>query len=186
MHSVMDELARLENKLLVLRSQTGEKDAFEQLVSRWQNPLWRHAYGLTGDREAAWDAVQDTWVAVVRGIRRLEDADAFPKWVFTILRNHCTDWVKRRQKSRHLEEELQPDIEGTPSHEVSTAARVDVWTALAGLDERQREMVSLHYTQGFGTREIAEITGIPEGTVKSRLYHAREELRRIMETVDER
>lgn len=180
----MDKIDQLEDTVLVLRSQTGERAAFDELVERWQNRLWRHAYCLTGDRDAAWDAVQETWFAVIRGIRKLEDARAFPRWVFAILRNQCADWVTRQQRRRRLADRLKPDSVSDGA-ERTTATRIDVQTALAGLDAQQREVVSLHYVQDLGTKEIAEVLGIPEGTVKSRLYYAREELRRILEKADE-
>jgi len=78
----MSQQNRLNDELLVLRCQEGDAEAFELLVGRWQGRLWRHAWRLTGDENAAWDAVQETWVGISRGIVRRADAAAFPAWAY--------------------------------------------------------------------------------------------------------
>jgi RNA polymerase sigma-70 factor (ECF subfamily) len=70
---------QIYDELLVLRSQAADKEAFDELVKRWQERLWRYAYRLTGSEQAAWDMVQETWVTIVKGLSKLNDAATFPR-----------------------------------------------------------------------------------------------------------
>ena len=81
----MSQQDRLNDELLVLRCQEGDAEAFELLVGRWQRRLWRHAWRLTGDESTAWDAVQETWVGISRGISRLVDPAVFSAWAYRIV-----------------------------------------------------------------------------------------------------
>ena len=87
----MNQHDRLNDELLVLRCQEGDTEAFELLVGRWQGRLWRHAWRLTGDENAAWDALQEAWIGISRGLVRLADAVAFPAWAYRIVSNKCRD-----------------------------------------------------------------------------------------------
>ena len=150
-----------------------------ELVDRWQGPLWGHAFRLTRSEDAAWDAVQDAWVRIIRGLRRLEDTAAFPAWAFRIVTNTCTD--RRRAKSRRAK--LDAKLRQTARPAV-TEKRNSTCESLAAAVERlpaeQQTLISLSYTQGFTVPEVASILEIPEGTVKSRLYYARERLRELL------
>ncbi|MGO9112495.1 MAG: RNA polymerase sigma factor [Thermoguttaceae bacterium] len=85
----MNQHDRLNDELLVLRCQEGDTEAFELLVARWQQRLWRHAWRLTGNESAAWDVLQEAWIGISRGINRLVDAAAFPAWAYQIISNKC-------------------------------------------------------------------------------------------------
>lgn len=174
----MTNLERIRDELLILRCQSGDSAAFDELIGRWQERLWRYAYNLIGENDAAWDAVQETWVAVVNGIKRLGDHKAFPKWVYTILSNKCADIIRTRQRQRRIEEEVPLDTESAP-HKGDEVYSLE--QALARLPGETRALLALHYTDGYDMGEIAEILGVPEGTVKSRLHSARERLRKLME-----
>jgi RNA polymerase sigma-70 factor, ECF subfamily len=91
---------RLNDELLVLRCQEGDAEAFEALVGRWQRRLWRYAWRLTGDESAAWDALQEAWIGISRGIGRLADAAAFPAWAYRIVSNKCRDSIRRDLRRR--------------------------------------------------------------------------------------
>jgi RNA polymerase sigma-70 factor, ECF subfamily len=181
----MDQRERVENEILVLRCQEGDIAAFEQLVKRWQERLWRHAWRLTGDENAAWDALQEAWIAISRGLRRLAEPAAFSAWAYQIVGNKCRDWLRRHRRQRQLDElhgaEVQESYE--PAQEPEQYANLR--DALAQLSGPDRAIISLRYEDGFGTAEIAAILGIPEGTVKSRLFHARKRLRNYLEYTDD-
>lgn len=173
----MKNREQIIEELLVLRCQDGDGPAFGELVDRWQERLWRHARLLTGDDDAAWDVVQETWVAIVKGISRLQDAGAFPKWAHKIVNAKSVDWIRKRQSQRKLSDNLALE---SASDQIGNE-QDHLRAALARLPVEQRSLLSLHYAEGYGMSEIAEIIGIPEGTVKSRLYNAREQLRKLME-----
>ena len=82
---------QLYEELLVLRSLEGDRQALGELVTCWHPRLWRHAYCLIGNREAAEDVVQETWMAIVKGLSRLDAAGAFAGWAYRIVANKCVD-----------------------------------------------------------------------------------------------
>jgi RNA polymerase sigma factor (sigma-70 family) len=178
----MSRRERITDGLLVLRCQEGEAAAFEELVGRWQERLWRHAWRLTANEQAAWDVLQEAWIAVSRDIRRLEDAAAFAGWAYRITSNKCRDWIRRERRRRRADETYR-DQKREAAEEASGAHQqhASLKEALAQLPGRDRAILSLRYEEGFDTAEIAEILRIPAGTVKSRLYYARERLRHYLE-----
>ncbi|MHC4983566.1 MAG: RNA polymerase sigma factor [Planctomycetota bacterium] len=173
----------LLDELLVMRCQDGEAAALDELVGRWQRSLWAYARRLTGDDASAWDAVQEAWLGIVRGIGRLDDPARFRPWAFRILTNKCADEIRRRMRSRRLFERIDRDAEPkTRPAGAAASGRVEILkAALRLLPGEQRAILSLRYAEDFSTAEIADVLGIPEGTVKSRLHHARNRLKDIME-----
>jgi len=173
-------------ELLVLRTQQGDREAFGALVDLWQERLWLHAHALTDTGEQAWDAVQETWTAVVKGIGRLAEPAAFPRWAFRILTHKAADQVRRRQAEREAQQELAALAGTSERRQGAPGARVaDLRDALAALPAAARQLLALHYAEGFTTAEVGQILGVPQGTVKSRLHHARRHLKRLMEEDDD-
>ena len=172
---------QIKNELLVVRSQEGDPEAFANLVRKWQEPLWRYARRITADEDAAWDTLQETWIAVAKGIRNLEDAAAFPAWAYRITSNKARDWIRRESRRRkvHLDyaEEHEDFSVQTPQEPEGKSSLGEI---LNGLPRQVQLILQLRYEQEFNTRAIAEILSIPEGTVKSRLYHARAQLRKLL------
>ncbi len=180
-----DTRERVLDDLLVLRVQQGSRRAFEQLAQRWQERLWRHAYRLTGREDAAWDLVQESWMAVTRGIRKLRDPGAFRRWAYTIVTRAATNRLRRTGS----EEQVAPEaLDALPEDDGERTEREEAvaWlrAALARLPGEQRALVSLRYLEHFELWELAEVFGIPEGTVKSRLHHARKQLKEILERTE--
>ena len=168
---------------LVASVKTGSEAAFGQLVSRWTPRLLRHASRLLGDIDHAQDAVQDAWIAAARGLRRLEDPARFPAWMFALVSRRCADRVRRSVRDRRLAVKVA-ELRG-PRVELNGAdQRLDLRQAIAGLPVEQRLVVSLHYGEGFGIDEIAAAHGLPSGTVKSRLFAARQTLKTFLEGDD--
>jgi len=182
----MSQQDRLNDELLVLRCQEGDTEAFELLVGRWQRRLWRHAWRLTGEESAAWDAVQEAWIGISRGIARLADAAAFPAWAYQIVSNKCRDSVRcekrRREAVGTYSEWMQREDREAAVVEERFGTLKEVLEHLPGPD---RAVLSLRYQEDFDTAEIAGILGVPEGTVKSRLFYARKRLRKYLENDDE-
>lgn len=181
---LMNMSTPITNELLVLRCQEGDIAAFEQLVGCWQERLWRHAWRLTGDEDAAWDAIQDAWMGISRGLRGLADPAAFPAWAYRIVSHKCRDWLRRQRRERQLDELYRAEVQETcqPAQEPYQSLK----EALAQLPGADRAILSLRYEDSFSTAEIAAILEIPEGTVKSRLFHARKRLKQFLEDDDER
>ena len=182
----MSQQDRLNDELLVLRCQEGDAEAFELLVGRWQRRLWRHAWQLTGDESAAWDAVQETWIGISRGIARLADAAAFPAWAYQIVSNKCRDSVRRDRRRREAAETYSEWMRGQEQEAaIAEEQHSNLREALDQLSGPDRAVLSLRYEENFDTAEIACILGVPEGTVKSRLFYARGRLRKYLENDNE-
>ncbi len=170
------------DELLVVHAQEGSAEAFEQLVERWQERLWRFAWRLTGDEQAAWDVSQETWTAISRRIRRLEDAAAFPAWVYQITSNKSRDWIRRQQRRRRADEQyVERRTQSDEERQEVERQFASLKETLDAMPSEDRTILSLRYEAGFSTKEIAEILEIPAGTVKSRLHYARERLRHFLE-----
>lgn len=182
-----DRQEEIQDELLVLQCQEGNDNALETLIKRWQPRLSRLAWRLTAHREAAADIVQDAWLAIVRGLNRLDDPTRFRAWAYRIVSNKCADWTRRRVVRRSVETDLRDVATGAShdsTHETDSAGEVArMREALTKLPDEQRAMLSLHYLDGMGIVEIARALDVPEGTVKSRLYHARNRLRQAMERI---
>jgi RNA polymerase sigma-70 factor (ECF subfamily) len=167
---------------LVASAMAGSEAAFAQLIARWTPRLIRHAGHLLHDVEAARDAVQEAWIGAARGLRRLDDPTRFPAWIFALVSRRCADAVRRAVRDRRLTARAAEPPDETPAD--AADARVDLRKAIAALPVGQRLVVSLHYGEGFGIDEIAAAHGLPPGTVKSRLFAAREALRHYLEGDD--
>ena len=178
----------IQDELLVLQCQEGDGEALKALIARWHPRLGRLAWRLTAEREATRDIVQDTWLAIVRGLRRLDDPALFRSWAYRIVANKCADWARRRVVQRRVAKELRaagaPGCGSLSNGADATDAADRIREALAKLPSEQRAMVSLHYLDGMGVAEIARTLDLPEGTVKSRLYHARNRLKQALERVE--
>jgi len=176
--------------MLVLQCQAGDAAAFEQIAGRWQGRLVAHAARLLGDREAASEAAQEAWVAIVRGIRRLDDPSRFAPWAYRIVRHKCTDRLRRvtRTRARETELDVEASEDGGESAEIHVhdrdrdAAIAAMRVAIRELPTEHRTLLTLFYFEDFAVAEIAEALGIPPGTVKSRLFHLRARLRTMIDS----
>ena len=177
----MNQNERINDELLVLRAQEGAVEALGELIERWQDRLWRLAWRLTDDEQAAWDVLQEAWIVVSRRIGRLADPAAFPAWAYRITSNKSRDWIRRRRRMRSADEAYGERWLESENGQDTGRPCADLREALAELPGHDRAILSFRYEDGFNTAEIAEILGIPPGTVKSRLHHARLRLRRFLE-----
>jgi RNA polymerase sigma-70 factor (ECF subfamily) len=172
------------NELLVMRSQEGDAVAWSRLVRAWQPRFYAHARRLTGHREGAKDVTQETWAAMVRSIRRLDDPARFRAWAFRILINKSADWVRKRARERRAIQEVVESVRerGAPgNHPPGEESGDRLRRAVAQLPPDRRQLLSMCYVDGMPLAEIADVLGIPEGTVKSRLHSIRQELKLLLE-----
>jgi RNA polymerase sigma factor (sigma-70 family) len=168
------------DEYLVIRSQGGDPEAFQLLVERWHFRFIRHAFRYTKSEDAARDVVQDTWMAMIRSLSALNDPRRFRTWSYRIVANKARDWVRREQVRRRTDANPPP-----PDTVDSARSDDDITTIREGiqqLEPDQRLVLTWFYLEGMSVREIADALSIPIGTVKSRLFNARNTLRaRLME-----
>jgi RNA polymerase sigma-70 factor (ECF subfamily) len=167
---------QLTDEILVMDCQSGRARAMEILVSRWQQRLWRYANRLTGDSEAAWDITQDSWIGIIRGISRLNDPARFRSWAYRIVTNKSRDWIKKNKTRRSTD---IGELDDRPRKEDKDTGLSEL---LERLDMKKRVVLSLYYFEQLSVPEIGAALRVPSGTVKSRLYNARNELKELWET----
>jgi RNA polymerase sigma-70 factor (ECF subfamily) len=168
------------DELLAIRCQLGEPAAFDDLISRWQGPLWAFVRRLAGNDDAAGEILQDTWLRVLRGIPRLREPSKVRAWLFGIARRTLMDRL-REQYARPPSVEV--DVEELGGESAVDQVEDDfavVEEALDGLPLIEREAVTLFYLEELSLNEIAETLAVPVGTVKSRLHRARRLLRQAV------
>ena len=183
---MQNPIEQIADEILVIDAQSGRCEAFEMLVSRWQKRLWAHAQAMTGRPEAAWDITQESWLNIVRGLGRLKDPDKFGAWAYRIVSNKANDWLRRNRRGISSEDHPGSDLEELPEPAADSRQREnagDVHSILGWLPRHSQVVLKLCYLEGFNLGEIAEILGIPEGTVKSRLHTARVEFKKKWESL---
>jgi len=168
---------------LIGKCRDGDARFYEPLVRAYEPAGLRLALAMMGNLEDAQDALQEAFVKAYDAMPRFEPGRPFGPWFFQILRNQCRDMLRTR-KARFRTESLDEGLDGRPADPESgperrrqrNAAREAVWRGLERIGEEHREVLVLKDLQGFRYTEIARILEIPEGTVASRLYHARQAL----------
>jgi RNA polymerase sigma-70 factor (ECF subfamily) len=170
---------------LVERAQQGDEEAIHELVERHASGLYRLAYGLTGNTADAEDVVQETFLGALRHLSSFRRLSSVKTWLTRILFNqvgrHRRSRLRRRTVSLYDVADGSESVLGVRRDAGSTAhmdARMDVLAALDALSEEHRQVVVLREMQGLSYAVIAEVLDIPVGTVESRLFRARQELRR--------
>ncbi len=173
---------QIYDELLVIKCQQSDKEAFNELVSRWQNRLFNYAYKVTGSEAAAWDIVQETWFAIIKGIKKLNNVSVFPRWAFRIVNNKCTDWLRKSKTRDKLSARLESQAHNKTQQVFDSDNKTEsLTTAVEKLDPDRRALLELRYHEGFDIAQIARILDVPEGTVKSRLHRTVEQLKQIVE-----
>lgn len=180
-------LERILERELIRKCREEGPGFYEPLVRAYEGPALRVATGMLGERAAARDAVQDAFLRAWEELDRFDADRPFGPWFFRILRNRCRD-LERRDRAREDREErasregapLGRDLDGRRGQR-RREARETVWRALERLTDDHREVLVLKELQGFSYREIAGVLDVPEGTVASRLYHARSALREALD-----
>ena len=170
---------RSYNEWLIIRCQQGEEEAFTALVKSWEQRYYLYALNRLKDKEAARDVTQNCLLSISRSLNKLADPAAYPKWSFRILERRCIDWLRKTIRERELfqQQETVPEIAVSDGIE----AKLSVEQLLAQLDPRLATILRLYYLEALTIDEIAEISDVPAGTVKSRLFYARKLMLKALE-----
>ena len=174
---------------LIRRAQSGDSDAFGQLVTRYMRPSYFAALGLVGSREDALDLSQEAFARAFRARRTIDPDRPFYAWYYTTLRRLCFNFLRDRRRQQAWIAEGGEWIEtlavSTLESPERTAERHDeqrrLANAIAALPDHEREVLVLKEFEGLKYREIAGLVGVPIGTVMSRLYAARQRLSAALE-----
>jgi RNA polymerase sigma-70 factor, ECF subfamily len=176
---------------LVARSIGGDADSFNQLILRWERPIFALAYRVIGREEDARDVCQETFLRAFRGIAAFKGQAKFSSWLYRIALNLCRDWIRRERRTPVVQAPEGIEIfdlaaERGPAESVEDlVSRQDmsrmVADAMQTLSDEQRTAIILKEYQGLTFQEIADLQGCPLSTVKTRLYQGLTLLRRELE-----
>jgi RNA polymerase sigma-70 factor (ECF subfamily) len=169
------------DQLVIQRVLAGHRDAFRILITRYSDPLYRHALCMTGSPDVAEDILQVSFIKAYQHLAEVRGR--FDAWVFRIVANGCKDWLKNIRRS-HLsyEEDDQPSNYATPDEDLDrTELRTDLDRALAMLPASLREAFVMKHVEGRSYEEMADLLGTTVGALKMRVPRAREALQALLE-----
>jgi RNA polymerase sigma-70 factor, ECF subfamily len=176
--------------LLSLVSQciAGDEDALAHLFRQYELGVFRLALSIVEDPAEASEITQETFISAIKGLKKYEEKQSFKAWLYTIAVNCSRSHLRKRQAREKLQTTLMRifriDFEKQALPEetfIQNEKEAALWKSLHQLDDHLRIVVVLRYFHELPIREISEILSIPEGTIHSRLHHAREQLRMALE-----
>jgi RNA polymerase sigma-70 factor (ECF subfamily) len=186
---VVGSINRAEEELIVRRAQKGDLAAYDELVRRYQERIYATIYHMTSNHEDANDLAQDTFIKAYQALKSFKGGSSFYTWIYRIAVNKTINFLKQRKNRTHMSlndldfnAEHDPDMlalvsDKTPRREANlNELQEKLNEALMKLSEPHRLVVTLHDVQGLAHEEIAEIMECNIGTVRSRLFYARQQL----------
>lgn len=172
---------------LVARAVEGGDASFEELVRRYQRPISAYVYRMVGDYEAALDLTQEIFIKIYGSLERYRPEFKFSTWIYKIAHNSAVDHLRRsntREQSivsgsdgDHFELPLESGRLTPEQESEKKERRIEIEAVIRTLPENYRELIILRHSQDLTYDEIVEVTGLPLGTVKNRLFRAREMMR---------
>lgn len=179
-----------KEELLVKALKSGSREAFDSLYEQYKNMAFKTAYFITGSRQDAEDAVQDAFIKVWTGSSALRENSGFKAWMMRILTHDAYRMAKKRKREFPDDElvfksENRTDISSL-EHIMRKEEAMQISAAIGRLPVKQRVVVVLYYYNLLSVKEIAGILGITTGTVKSRLYAARNRIGKELAAYEEK
>lgn len=165
---------------LALRCQSGEPDAFEDLVEAMERPLLYYAASLMGNQDSGLDVLQEVWIKAFRGIGKLKDPGALRSWLYSITHGIAVDRIRRNSSRERAESVELEDFQEAEEPSFAAEDAAAIHQALGEIDLKHREVLVLHFLEDLSIAEIAEVVGCSEGTVKSRMHYAKRAMREIL------
>lgn len=162
---------------LIRDCQQGDRKALETLVRNFEKPVYNAAYRMLGNKDEAADVTQTAFVKVFENINRFNPDYRLFSWIYRIALNEAIDQLGRRRKVEPLEEPLLQDGDQLQDCLAASQLEAEVQAVLLELHEDHRSVIVLHYFTDCSYRDIGEILKLPEKTVKSRLFSARQQLK---------
>lgn len=169
----------MDEEILIPKIIDGDTEAFTSLYNLYALKAYRTALLITGNTYTAEDVVQETFITCCRTLKKLKNPRAFSSYFYRTLTR--TSWkLSAKDRRNTLSAELMQNADNTSAHESYS----ELYTAVASLEVKQRTTIILFYFNDLSIRDIAKITGVPTGTVKSRLNSARRKLSKILKKED--
>src|SRR5688572_26933161 len=187
---LLENIKNLTDVELIAKAIRGREDGFEELVRRYQRPITAYVYRMLNDYESSLDVTQEVFIKVYNSLEKYSSDYKFSTWLYRIAHNAAIDYMRRNSANlQSLETEneegaYQLQLESpllTPEQERERSEwRSEIEAVVKCLPAVYRELILLRHAQDLSYDEIAEVTNLPLGTVKNRLFRAREMMRQIM------
>lgn len=178
----MERSKKVLDAYLIFDFRNGNKGAFTLLVKRWHIEFCKKAYWYTRDEEVAKDIVQDSWQIILRRLNDLNDPELFGSWAKTIVSRRAIDWLRKNKKHAHLNTEVTQELVSDPSVKEKEQQLEKLKQVIQDLPAKQQLVIKLFYQEQLSIRSISELLKCSEGTVKSRLFTARNTLKNILKS----
>lgn len=177
-----------DDRALAALALAGRQDAYGALMARHRDAVWRLARGHVGDADEALDITQETFVAAFAALARYDGARPFRVWIARIALNKCRDWARRRAVrrfftfARPIDEALSiADMAPNPEESLQSGAELArINAAIAALPANLKDVLLLRTIEGMGQADVAQLLGLTEKAVETRLYRARAKLTEIL------
>ena len=171
------------DKYLVEQFQAGNTSVLAVLVKKWHKTFCQRAYWVVQDKEIAKDVAQECWIIIQKRLHGLKSPSSFKSWVFRIIYTKAIDAHSRRAKDRERQKMIPIDMD---SDEQSHKLRMKkaLLDGIRQLPDKKQTIIRLFYMEEYSLREISGFLKVPVGTVKSRLFKAREKLKSLIKTMN--
>lgn len=178
----MTNTNKIFDSLLVLQCQSGDRKAAAILVKRWHVKLCKQAYWYTNDMENSKDIAQDSWGVILQKIGNLKDPNSFGSWALTIVTRNAINWLRKHKKEVEVLNEYHYDHKNsTTSYDYNDSDASKLLKAsIKKLSYNQQLVLHLFYIEEYSIKQISDIVNVSTGTIKSRLFTARENLKLIL------
>ena len=171
------------NEALAREYKSGQKGALKELIRRFNPSLQSKVFYHTKNRDSVNDITQECWYAIINNLDEVKFQIGFEAWALNIARNKAIDWIRKQQRDRKSLTEIKAEEESKINEEVEDLKEFKVQEMKACMNllpESQKIILGLFYKDNLSLSEVSEVLGISKGTVKSRLFTAREHLRKLI------
>lgn len=177
----MSQSEKQKDEFLILDYQSGNKMALAILVKRWHKKFCTKAFYIVKDADEAKDVAQNSWRTIIGKLETIRDPQKFSGWSMRIVHTKSIDVLRKRQKDLKRVEALKFDsVEEDEPYDEENVLKKKLYSAILELSIDQQEVIKLFYLEELAISRIAKLLEIKVGTVKSRLFHAREKLKLIL------
>lgn len=183
----MNKKVNPTDRFLIIQYRDGNTSMLPALVKRYHRIFCEKAYWITKDKETAKDVAQECWIIIIHQLDSLKDVDSFKNWAFRIVYTKAIDAVNNRNRERKNVKSIEITKSGTqPYDDARTIILKALLNAIQKLPKEKQDIIRLFYIEGYSINEISNFLNIPIGTVKSRLFNAREKLKSIKKVIHEK
>ena len=170
---------------LVVRIRDGDIEALGELYERYKASMYRTALAITRDTKAAEDILQEAFLRVYAYSHTIDETVPLGPWLYRVTVNFAYTWTRQVKRRLQSFQDTLDRLTSSAQWHPETITEEEEWRqalqqAIDTLPDRHRVVIILHYLEGLSLKEIAYVTGVPEGTIKSRLYYARASLRKVI------